>query len=153
MDLPAAKTLALTLMAQHGLNGWRFAFDQAKRRMGSCHYGKRQISLSRHLTLLNDEATVRDTILHEIAHALTPGAKHGPAWRAVCQQIGARPSATVESHEVNIPAPTYYLVCSHCGTKIPRYRRSRRRLVCRSCFDAYRAGRGPRPEPLAQVRA
>ena len=34
---------------------------------------------------------MRDTILHEVAHALTPGDNHGPLWRRVCRQIGARP--------------------------------------------------------------
>jgi hypothetical protein len=33
-----------------------------------------------------------DTCLHEIAHALTPFAGHGPVWQAMCMKIGANPS-------------------------------------------------------------
>ena len=48
---------------------WTFLFDRAIRRFGNCNYTKRQISLSAKLTLLNDEPVVRETLLHEIAHA------------------------------------------------------------------------------------
>lgn len=78
-------------MAQHGLAGWSFRFDHARRRFGSCRYRERVITLSRPLVLLNGVDEVRDTILHEIAHALTPGDGHGGKWKSACRRIGARP--------------------------------------------------------------
>ena len=75
-------------MARHGLGDWTFQFDRAKRRFGACNYTTRTISLSRTLTRLNDDAAVRETLLHEIAHALTPGAGHGPAWQVKCLEFG-----------------------------------------------------------------
>ena len=80
MHLIDARNLAWDLMRQHGLAdlGWRFRFDHARRRFGSCKYREKAITLSRPLTLLNGEAEVRDTVLHEIAHALCPGDGHGP---------------------------------------------------------------------------
>src|SRR5215210_5656070 len=93
MNLYEASYLAGDLMRQHGLldAGWTFAFDHARRRFGKCDYTHRQITLSRTLALLNNLDEVRDTILHEIAHALCPDAGHGARWRATCRRIGAKP--------------------------------------------------------------
>src|SRR4051812_49651304 len=91
MNLYEAQHLARDLMDRHGLADWRFQFDHARRRFGSCRIRTRTITLSRPLTLLNPEDQVRDTILHEIAHALTPGDGHGTKWRAAGARGGARP--------------------------------------------------------------
>ena len=91
MNLYAARDLALALMRQHGLHDWTFRFDHARRRFGSCRPRRRLITLSRPLAFLNEEAQVRDTILHEIAHALTPWDGHGRNWKRKCIEIGAEP--------------------------------------------------------------
>jgi peroxiredoxin Q/BCP len=61
MDLIKAQTLAKQLIEQHGLkeHGWRFQFDNAKRRFGCCKYRSREITLSKPLTQLNDEKEVK----------------------------------------------------------------------------------------------
>src|SRR4051794_36578616 len=89
MDLTAAFDLAESLIARHGLSGWRVEFDTAKRRAGICRYAERVIGLSAPLTRLHDEAEVRDTVLHEVAHALV-GARHGhdSVWRHTARRIG-----------------------------------------------------------------
>ena len=83
VDLDDAARMARALMAEHGLRGWSLVFDRAKRRAGICRYDQRVIGLSAPLTALHGEADVRDTVLHEIAHALV-GARHGhdATWRA-----------------------------------------------------------------------
>lgn len=148
MEPDAARDLATHLMQRHGLGSWRFRFDHAKRRLGSCHYGQRTITLSRPLVLLNDEAVVRDTILHEIAHALTPGAGHGPAWRRMALSVGAAPHRCAEVNGLNMPPARYLLVCDGCGSELPRYRRPRQRYVCKACWARFERGAGPRPAPL-----
>lgn len=148
MERTAAKRIAMSLMEQHGLRGWRFAFDRAKQRLGQCRYTTRTISLSGPLTDLNDEATMRDTILHEIAHALTPGDGHGRAWQAACVSIGAKPQRCAVASEVTLPEAPYVLVCPHCGSETPRQRRPRRGYVCRPCWEKHTRGQGPRPERL-----
>lgn len=135
MDLRKAETLALQLMAQHGLcadptwdfakrNGWAgsnprswtFSFDDSYRRFGVCRLSQRKIGLSRKLVALNDEHEVRDTILHEIAHALAPrGAHHGPAWKAVCVRIGAKPVRCYSSDDVTTVAAKWQGTCPTCG--------------------------------------
>ncbi len=141
MDLVAAEHLALELLEKHGLHAWKFRFDYAKRRFGSCDYRKRTITLSKHLTLLNPKSEVKDTLLHEIAHALTPGDNHGPKWQAKCLELGARPMRCYETEEVNSPAPSYLLVCTKCRKKYPRYRKTAGVYVCRSCCDRHNDGK------------
>lgn len=75
MDIDQARALAQELMAFHGLTGWSFAFDRAKRRAGAAHFDRKQITLSRALTEASDDDAVRDTILHEIAHVLVGGSR------------------------------------------------------------------------------
>jgi hypothetical protein len=59
-------------MAQHGLtaDGWTFEIDRATTRLGLCQYGPKVISMGTSYVGSADEPSVRDTILHEIAHAL-----------------------------------------------------------------------------------
>lgn len=152
MRLDEAERLARRLMAKHGLVEWSFAFDRAKRRFGCCHHTTKTLSLSRHLTLLNGEEAVRDTILHEIAHALTPGAHHGPAWRAKCRELGAKPERCYEAGEVRQPAARYQLVCPGCEARYPRHRRTRGVFVCRVCYARHRQGEPTRPFRLVWQR-
>ena len=136
MNLYAARTLARELIALHGLSDWTFRFDHARRRFGACCWSRRRISLSRVLTLLNGEDEVRDTILHEIAHALCPRDGHGAKWKAMCTAIGARPVRCYSSETVVSPkrgAARFQIGCPRCGWWQERFRRTRRKLVCRAC--------------------
>ena len=123
-------------MAEHDLIAWSFKFDRAVRRFGSCWPGRRAITLSWRLTLLNDEAQVRNTILHEIAHALTPGDGHGATWRAACRRLGITPERCFTADEVAMPTKTasrYEIGCTACVWWHSRHRINGRTLVCRRC--------------------
>jgi hypothetical protein len=92
MDMAEAEKLATNLMRQHGLHDWQFKWDRATKRLGSCNYTKKRITLSAHQTKKRQELDVKDTILHEIAHALLPPRTgHGKLWKAKCMEIGAKP--------------------------------------------------------------
>lgn len=89
MDNAAAYRDARVLMNQHGLGGWIIEWDRAKRRKGQTDYVKRTISLSYEYVRLNPESVVRNTILHEIAHALVgSGNGHNEVWRQKFISIG-----------------------------------------------------------------
>jgi|SRR5579864_727360 len=124
MNLPQAEFLATELMRQHGLweQRWSFKFDRSVRRLGNCNYGKKIISLGQHATLVNDEATVRNTILHEIAHALCGyDAGHGPIWRAKAVEIGCDGQRL---GNIAKKAPhKYQMYCMDCNHTWMYYRR------------------------------
>jgi predicted SprT family Zn-dependent metalloprotease len=122
MDILAAHILAESLMQQHGLRGWTLHWNSAKTQCGSCSYIRHRITLSRPITELNSEEQVRDTILHEIAHALTPGEGHGWAWKAKAREIGARPVRCGGS-ETKAPERRYHLHCPTCNRVAARYHR------------------------------
>ncbi|MCY4185458.1 MAG: SprT-like domain-containing protein [Rhodobacteraceae bacterium] len=86
---------ARNLMDSHGLHEWNLRFDESTRFLGKCNYRDRSIHLSRSHALDGKDSEIRDTILHEIAHALAgPKARHGTKWKMIAQQIGAKPRAS-----------------------------------------------------------
>ncbi len=132
MELRAAYELAVSLIDQHGLTGWRVDFDTAKRRAGVCRYEKRVIGLSAPLTRLHDEMEVRDTVLHEIAHALVgPGAGHGPAWVARARAIGCSGERCVPADAPKVSG-AWVGVCSG-GHTLERHKRPERVIGCGRC--------------------
>lgn len=128
--------LATELMDQHGLieKGWSFDFDRAKRRFGYCSYKEKKISLSADLVELNDESHIKNTILHEIAHAIAgPKAHHSRKWKYVAYQIGANPVRCYSS-EVVQPKHKWVGTCPN-GHQI--FRMKRMRLSCSRCRPVF----------------
>jgi predicted SprT family Zn-dependent metalloprotease len=98
------------------------------------------ISISQHLARLNDESTVRNTILHEIAHALMGHeAGHGPKWRAKAREIG-RDGERCYASTVSKPEPPLVYACPECGLTIRRHRRFSKRIACGRCCKRYSGG-------------
>lgn len=99
MELTEIERHAKALMVAHGVGSLPFEFDRAKRRIGGTHFIQigetilpTKITLSKHWAAILSEEEIRDTILHEIAHALAgKNANHGPQWRAIARKVGARP--------------------------------------------------------------
>jgi SprT-like family protein len=122
MQIPHVKALALRLMRKHGLTpdtGWELKFYQnTDKTAGRCrsvvydlygdgpHRVEGTIELNRVYCFLNDEYHVKDVILHEIAHALTPGHNHDETWRAKALEIGcAGTRCTPQSSVAPPPRP------------------------------------------------
>ncbi len=114
MNTSAIFDLAVRTLAEYGLleQGWRAAWDNGKRRAGACHYGTKTISLSRHILPGAPDAEVRETILHEVAHALTPGHNHDGVWRAKLIEMGGTGART---HSMETPKGRYEVHCANCG--------------------------------------
>lgn len=89
------------LMEEHGLieDGWEFGFDRATSRVGLCDYSKKRISFSQPLLHAMSAEQVRQTALHEIAHAKTKGRGHGAAWKAYARAIGYTGQRCAEQNE------------------------------------------------------
>ena len=76
---------------------WRFALDDGQRRAGACHAPRRLVTVSRQFALEAPWEEVVDTVIHEVAHALTPGHNHDRVWQAAAKGLGgtARRTHTV----------------------------------------------------------
>jgi len=138
MDFEAAENLAHQFLSQYGLVEWSFGWNRRKRALGLCRYRERRIELSVHFVRHNDEGQVRDTILHEIAHALAGQREgHGAKWKAVCRQLGCRPVACDQGVAV-MPKGRWQGRCGGCGKEYHRHKRPPRhaRYWCRSCGPA-----------------
>ena len=128
--LDACAALAESLISEHGLDGWSFQFDSAQKRAGACKYDTKVISLSRMYCIEVGDEQVRDTLLHEIAHALVgPKHNHDAKWKQVARSIGC---TAERCHAVEFAPPKYIASCLRCGW----YQKKNRRLrggVCKKC--------------------
>ena len=138
MEISSALALGRSLLRDHGLEHWRVTTDRAKTRAGVCRFGARTISLSDPLTRLHDESEVRDTLLHEIAHALVgPDHGHDDVWRSKAVEIGCSGQRTVDASSPHVEGP-WRGECP-AGHTYTRHRRPGRVLSCLTChpeFDA-----------------
>lgn len=84
-----------------------------------------------------DDEKIRSTIIHEVAHAVTPGYDHNYIWRNAGNRIGAKWDITVSrlcsDEQINIDfckasiakentQYLYELYCPKCGKVIKRYK-------------------------------
>ena len=135
MDLFAVKKLANELMQEHGLTqlGWTLQFDNSVKRFGVCRHQPKVIGLSKPLCSINDEVQVKDTILHEMAHALVGrGHGHDNVWKRMCVEIGAKPQRCYKREEISVVDLRYQAICGGCGKKHQRAKRvpENRRRAC-----------------------
>jgi len=132
MDIRDALQLAEELVLEHGLEGWTVTFDRAKTRAGACRPARREIGLSIPLTRLHTEAEVRDTILHEVAHALVGVAHHHDAvWRAKAREIGCTGARCVSPEAKRIDGA--WVGTCPSGHRITRHQRPTRVASCPQC--------------------
>lgn len=148
MTIQEVTKLATSLMEEHGLNwpGWGFRVSRSKLHLGRCcwnRFGGGTIEFSKeYLGISRDE--IVDTILHEIAHAKAGNqAGHGPEWKRICRQIGAKPDAKADLKEGK-PAWKWTGVCPNN----PKHTMQRhaltdrgRSMACGKCCNLFNDGK------------
>jgi len=151
MNFEQAKAIVTETWAKFPVldyRGWTFEWDNAKVRFGRCLYHSKVISMSRPLVELNSEEEMRDTLLHEIAHALVgPGHHHDYFWRLEARKVGCRPTACVAADQSMVyPKPNFIGTCVGCGVEIKRFRLKKRLLEQAFHSKCSRAGKESRIE-------
>ncbi len=140
MNLLEAQELAKKLLHEHGIHDWKFCFDRAKMRFGSCRYSIKTITLSKILTELNTPTVVKNVILHEIAHALVEKkCGHGKKWKEKVLEIGGIPSRCFSSQEVQMPLQKYTAVCPSCSTSFQVQKKQKG--ACKKCCTHHNKGK------------
>jgi len=131
--------------------GYRFEFDSAKRRFGCCFYRQKKITLSLPLCAENLDkihTRIKNTILHEIAHALSvevlgarEGRGHGHNWKSIAKQIGCDGERCYNGDTVNKPQSKYTLICDTCGRETPKHRKTNLLYACGTCCKNHNGGK------------
>lgn len=122
--------LAVDLLQIHELKTWSFKFDYSTRRAGSCRYHDKTITLAFELARSGSDDDVRDTLLHEIAHALVGRRHHHDAiWKAKACEIGCSGERT---HRLQFSPPRWTVTCENrCWSHTAQQRNTK--LICRKC--------------------
>jgi predicted SprT family Zn-dependent metalloprotease len=135
MEFGEAERMARGLIGDFGLAAWTFGWNWRKRALGLCRYRERRIELSRWFVQANGEEMVRETVLHEIAHALAgEKAGHGAKWKAMCLRVGCKPERC-DKGEAVMPKGRWGATCGSCGKEYWRHKRPAKgaRYWCRGC--------------------
>jgi predicted SprT family Zn-dependent metalloprotease len=141
MTINQALTLASKLMKNHPeLKTWRVSTNNRKGSFGVCKHTSKIIELSSLLLPAMTDNAIKDTIIHEISHALTPGHHHDNIWKHKCIELGGNGQRCggVDKYEngeegrqiVMQKLAKYTLTCPVCGTN---YHMNRKTSGDRSC--------------------
>lgn len=153
MILTEAEGKAVKFLEKHNLwqKGWVVKFSKSRSLFGKCSHKKKIIWLSKPLVELNNEEHVTDTILHEIAHALTPGHHHNKKWKRVAIEIGCNGQRCWDNTKVIQPPHKFIGTCKTCGHIAKA--NARTNVACRACCDKYNIGKWDRAYLLSWSRA
>jgi len=119
-DEASVRSYAQGVLAFYGLHAWSVRFDNAKRRLGVCKYRGKVIGFSRHFLKVATVEQIRQTCLHEVAHAATPGCHHNRVWLRVARQMGYIGERTCS--DVEQAAGRWQATCPGCHATSHRYR-------------------------------
>ncbi len=101
MNITEAKKLAKDTATENKLFGWRIFFSDTDKTCGVHWPSRKALEFSKPFFDLNSVVVCKDTILHEIAHALVgieheQNHGHDEIWEAKCKEIGAIPEAVID---------------------------------------------------------
>jgi hypothetical protein len=132
------KDLANELMYKYNLleTGWRFYFNDNRSRLGVCKEYQRSIELSIWHVNNSPFEAVKNTLLHEIAHAIV-GCRHmhNNVWRSKAIEIGCNGE---RCGHMNAPSK-YTGTCPNCGKIISANKR--RNIACGNCCKRLNGGK------------
>ena len=120
---------------KHGLDDWDIRFNN---KLGTCattHYTGKYFMFSKKYiaSTLTDKASIKDTILHEIAHALVGVRRknnkwliHDKVWRDKAISIGCS-GKRCASHQISEPKDYKWLIKCYFGCEYRRHKLNKKR--------------------------
>lgn len=138
-------------MNTHNVGELNFGFNNRKNSVGICRFRNKvpfAIEISNVFAPYLSDEEIKDTILHEIAHALAGReANHDHKWKAIAKSIGANPSRTAETIPQEITQKAlrrvskYRATCKECDTIIYFQRMTKNweydRYRCPKCYSRF----------------
>ncbi len=109
-----AKKLWLRKKEEHRLKGWSLKLRKIPNVAGYCSYMNKTITLSNLFMMGHncDYSKVKKVLMHEIAHAVTPGQSHNEIWKNKCRKLGGDSRLAVTMVDLNLD---WSLRCKKCG--------------------------------------
>lgn len=104
--------------------GWNLTFNNRKRALGICSYTKKEVQISLQFMTTCDEDRIRNTVAHEIAHALVGHkAGHNRVWRSTHRALGGDGQRCTDVGEENRPKHSWELVNTLNNEVVATYHR------------------------------
>lgn len=81
------------------IKDYKLKFGRKRRAYGTCKYGTKTIEIHMYLCKHVEKKDVRDTVLHEMAHAIDKevngySSGHGRPWKRIATEIGCNPRSS-----------------------------------------------------------
>lgn len=125
-------------LAEHRLEGWTIVLkEDIAGAAGLCNTTTKTITFSVDYLLQVPGDVWKNTVLHEIAHALTPRQNHNRLWKSVFKAIGGNGERMVESFARKVNPETYRWVgrCAACGNEVGLQAAPRVVYACGVCCE------------------
>ncbi len=140
MNRTIASQLLRDTLNQHGLSEWKGSLSLLENNswVGLCDYKKKTIFLNAFAVDIHPDDEIKDTVLHEVAHALVgENHKHDSIWAAKAEEIGARSTPcnmfSIPSHVVDAICSGHVVELIEETIKVPKYRVTRLQDECPFC--------------------
>jgi hypothetical protein len=117
-------------MDQYGLKDWTLRFGPGRKQAGLCERRAKRLTFSAALFSVWTQDHCRNTILHEIAHALTTG-HHTPEWRRVFISMGGNGKTGWDNSDGRAQLPAKFIGTCPRGHTIEKDRRDK--TSCITC--------------------
>lgn len=83
-------TKSLPILKKHNLSDWKIAFSRTHGAIAVCKEKIKTIKFDSYYVENGNWEELKDVLLHEIAHALTPGHRHDDTWKQMARKIGMK---------------------------------------------------------------